>query len=123
MYVQFASGLPAATVDGEKLYVESGDRMIAEAERFYERFLTDDAAAFSIPAERAAGLDALLGADCGPCLAVKGQVTGPVSFGLMVTDREKKPIFYDPVGRDVLVKHLLRWRSGRSQRFPGCLRT
>lgn len=108
MYVQFASGLPAATVDGEKLYVESGDRMIAEAERFYERFLTDDAAPFSIPAERAAGLDALLGADCGPCLAVKGQVTGPVSFGLMVTDREKKPIFYDPVGRDVLVKHLLR---------------
>jgi hypothetical protein len=26
----------------------------------------------------------------------------------MVTDREKKPIFYDPVGRDILIKHLLR---------------
>lgn len=108
MYVQFASGLPAAAIDGEKLFVEGGDRMMAEAEAFYGRFLAGDAAPFSIPAERAAGLAALLAADRGPCLAVKGQVTGPVSFGLMVTDREKKPLFYDPVGRDVLVKHLLR---------------
>lgn len=108
MYVQFASGLPASAVDGEKLYVEGGDRMMAEAERFYERFLSEDAAPFSVPAERAAGLDALLAAGGGPFPAVKGQVTGPVSFGLMVTDRGKKPLFYDPVGRDVLVKHLLR---------------
>ncbi len=108
MYVQFASGLPASAIDGEKLYVEGGDRMMAEAEPFYERFLSGDTAPYSIPADRAAGLDALLAAGCGPCMAVKGQVTGPVSFGLMVTDREKKPLFYDPVGRDVLVKHLLR---------------
>lgn len=107
MYVQFASGLPAAAVDGEKFHVEGGDRMMAEAEPFYERFLSGDTAPFSIPAERAAGLHAFL-AGCGPCLAVKGQVTGPVSFGLMVTNREKRPLFYDPVGRDVLVKHLLR---------------
>lgn len=120
MYVQFASGLPAAAIDGEKLYVEGGDRMMAEAETFYERFLTGEAAPFSVPAERAAGLDTLLAADCGPCLAVKGQVTGPISFGLMVTDREKKPLFYDPVGRDVLIKHLLRvaqWQVGALSRL------
>ena len=108
MYVQFAAGLPASGLDGEKLFVDGGDRMMAEAERFYERFLSGESAPFSIPADRAAGLDALLAAGCGPCLAVKGQVTGPVSFGLMVTDRGKKPLFYDPVGRDVLIKHLLR---------------
>ncbi len=108
MYVQFAAGLPASGIDGEKLFVEGGDRMMAEAERFYELFLSEESAPFSIPPDRAAGLDALLAAGCGPCLAVKGQVTGPVSFGLMVTDRAKRPLFYDPVGRDVLVKHLLR---------------
>jgi len=120
MYVQFAAGLPAAAIDGEKLYVDGGNRMMMEAERFYERFLSEETAPFSIPPERAAGLDALLAAACGPCLAVKGQVTGPVSFGLMVTDREKKPIFYDPVGRDVLVKHLLRvaqWQVGALSRL------
>lgn len=120
MYVQFAAGLPASAIDGEKLCVEGGDRMMAEAEAFYERFLSEDAAPFFIPAERAAGLHALLAAGGGPCLAVKGQVTGPVSFGLMVTDREKKPLFYDPVGRDVLVKHLLRvaqWQVGALSRL------
>ncbi len=108
MYVQFAAGLPASAVDREKLYVEGGDRMMAEAEPFYERFLSGDVADFPVPADRAAGLDALLATARGPFAAVKGQVTGPVSFGLMVTDRGKKPLFYDPVGRDVLVKHLLR---------------
>ncbi len=120
MYVQFAAGLPASGIDGEKLFVEGGDRMMAEAERFYERFLSEESAPFSILADRAAGLDALLAADCGPCLAVKGQVTGPVSFGLMVTDRGKRPLFYDPVGRDVLVKHLLRvaqWQVGALSRL------
>jgi methionine synthase II (cobalamin-independent) len=40
----------------------------------------------------------------------------------MVTDREKKPLFYDPVGRDVLVKHLLRvaqWQVGALSRLSG----
>ena len=55
---------------------------------------------------------------------MKGQVTGPVSFGLMVCDREKKPIFYDPVGRDVLVKYLLRaaqWQAASLSRLSETL--
>ena len=108
MYIQYAAGLPGAVIDGEKLFVEGGERALAEAEAFYERFLAEDASSFAIPAERAAGLHALLASGSGPYAAVKGQVTGPVSFGLMVTDRDKKPLFYDPVGRDILVKHLLR---------------
>ncbi len=120
MYVQYAAGLPGAAIEGEKLLVESGEKAMAEAEAFYERFLSEDASSFAIPAERAAGLHRLLAADPGPCLAVKGQITGPVSFGLMVTDREKRPLFYDPVGRDILVKHLLRvaqWQVARLSRL------
>jgi len=108
MYLQYAAGLPGAAIVGEKLYVEGGEGTMPEAEAFYERFLSKDPASFAIPAERAAGLHRLLAEAEGPYSAIKGQVTGPVSFGLMITDREKKPIFYDPVGRDVLVKHLLR---------------
>ncbi len=108
MYIQYAEGLPGAVIEGEKLFVEGGESVLAEAESFYERFLAEDASSFAIPAERAAGLHALLAKGTGPYAAVKGQITGPVSFGLMVTDREKKPVFYDPVGRDLLVKHLLR---------------
>lgn len=120
MYVQYAAGLPGASIEGEKLYAESGEHSLAESEAFYERFLSGDASGFAIPAERAAGLERLLGAAPASILAVKGQVTGPVSFGLMVTDREKKPLFYDPVGRDILVKHLLRvaqWQVERLSRL------
>lgn len=108
MYVQYAAGLPGAAIEREKLYVSGGEAVLAEAEAFYERFLSEDPSSFAIPEERAAGLHRLLARAQGPYPAVKGQVTGPISFGLMITDREKKPLFYDPVGRDVLVKHLLR---------------
>jgi hypothetical protein len=108
MYAQYAAGLPGAAIEGERLYVEGGEGAMREAEAFYERFLLEDPAAFAMPAERAAGLHGLLAGAEGPFPAVKGQVTGPVSFGLMITDRKKKPIYYDPVARDILVKHLLR---------------
>lgn len=116
MYIQYADGLPASSIEGGKLTVEGGEKMMAEAEGFYGKYLAEDPSPFAIPPERAAGLARLLSAGGGPFRAVKGQVTGPVSFGLMVTDRGKRPIFYDPVGRDVLVKHLLRvaqWQVGR----------
>ncbi len=120
MYVQYAAGLPGASVDGEKLVVEGGERREAEALAFYERFLSEDPSSFAVPGDRAAGLHGLLAAGRGGSSAVKGQVTGPISFGLMVTDRGKKPIFYDPVGRDILVKHLLRvaqWQVGELSRL------
>ena len=108
MYAQFAAGLPGTVLDEERLVVEGGDAVMADAEAFYERFLSEELASFAIPAERAAGLHRFIETARGPYPAVKGQVTGPVSFGLMITDRMKKPLFYDPVGRDLLVKHLLR---------------
>jgi methionine synthase II (cobalamin-independent) len=122
MYVQYAAGLPGASIEGGRLYVEGGEEALVDTENFYERFLLGDAASFSIPADRAAGLYALLSSAGGPYPAVKGQVTGPVSFGLTVTDRKKKPIFYDPVVRDVLVKHLLRvaqWQVSVLSRLSG----
>ncbi|HEX7594630.1 MAG TPA: methionine synthase, partial [Anaerolineae bacterium] len=39
---------------------------------------------------------------------IKGQVTGPISFGLKVVDQNLRPMLYDDALRDVLVKHLAR---------------
>jgi len=120
MYVQFAAGLPASDLSGGKLLVESGEAMMAGAEEFYARYLSGELDPFAIPADRAAGLDRFLALSGGTYPAVKGQITGPVSFGLMVTDRGKRPLYYDPMGRDVLVKHLLRvaqWQVGRLARL------
>ncbi len=122
MCVQFGAGLPGAAVEGERLFVEGGDALLARAEVFYERFLSGETAPFAVPPDRAAGLDRFLAAARGPYPAVKGQVTGPVSFGLLATDRAKRPLFYDPVGRDILVKHLLRtaqWQVARLKAVAG----
>ena len=120
MYPQFAAALPGAERIGERLTMKTGEAFLPDAEEFYGTFLSGDPSPFAIPPERAAGLHAFLEAGAGPFPAVKGQVTGPVSFGLMVCDREKKPVFYDPVGRDVLVKYLLRvaqWQAERLRRL------
>jgi methionine synthase II (cobalamin-independent) len=120
MYPQYAAALPGAGMAGGKLFMESGEGLLPGAEAFYEEFLSGALEPFGLPVERAAGFHELLGTAKGPFPAVKGQVTGPVSFGLMVCDREKRPIFYDPVGRDVLVKYLLRaaqWQAARLSRL------
>jgi methionine synthase II (cobalamin-independent) len=41
-----------------------------------------------------------------PPVAVKGQVTGPVTFGLGLKDRQARPVFYDLHARDAAVKLL-----------------
>ena len=122
MYPQFAAALPGAELVGERLTMKSGEALLPDAEAFYAAFLAGDLPSFAIPADRASGLHALLDSAAGPFPAVKGQMTGPVSFGLMVCDREKKPVFYDPVGRDVLVKYLLRvaqWQVSQLRRLSG----
>jgi len=39
-------------------------------------------------------------------LAIKGQVTGPISWGLTVTDENRRPVLYDEVLADAVAKHL-----------------
>ena len=87
MYVQFSEGLPGLVLDRaqERLYVLDEvppDDLI----RFVEQVEADDPDAFAISPDYAAGLPAMLEAVAGSRPPyIKGQVTGPVSFGLTVT--------------------------------------
>jgi len=73
----------------------SGD-IYVELERFYERLLADDLEYFAITREYAAGLwvfiDRLWRHRPAALDYVKGQITGPISFGLMITDERKRSI-------------------------------
>ena len=47
---------------------------------------------------------------------VKGQLVGPISLGFQVTDTQKRPCFYNPALREILVKTLAahaRWQTER----------
>jgi hypothetical protein len=37
---------------------------------------------------------------------IKGQVTGPVSWGLVVGDQDRKPVLYDDILAEAVAKHL-----------------
>ena len=39
-------------------------------------------------------------------IAVKGQITGPFTYGTSILDREKRCAFYDETSRDILIKGL-----------------
>ncbi len=113
MYAQFSERLPSVQIDlaHEWMGAVIGDDLLTETEDFYARYLnTEDLSAFATHPEYASGLYALCEEPDALRAArwIKGQVTGPISFGLRVTDQNLRPILYDDTLRDVLVKHLAR---------------
>ena len=123
MYVQFSSALPAVILDDEreKIYFEVREDISADLEKFYEKYLADDLEAFSIPAAYSDGFNKHLAYFSGvEGQWIKGQVTGPVSFGLTVTDQDLRSILYHEFLADVIVKNtvmIARWQIKELQKI------
>ena len=79
MYVQFSEGFPGITVDEENIYVDSSQDLAPALEKLYNSYLENDITEYTISPEYAAGLHAFLSMKIETPLAVKGQVTGPIS--------------------------------------------
>ena len=118
MYVQYSAMLPALVVDeaGEKVYFDTSGDWTSGLEQFYERYLADEVDAFTLTPEYAQGFFEMLSIAAGRPLKhgwIKGQVTGPVSFGLTVTDQELRASLYNEMLADVIVKNMAmnaRWQ-------------
>ncbi len=130
MYVQYGEGLPGLVVDeeGRRVYCEDPDDHWDDVEEFLRDCEEGRSERFAISPHRAAGLhsfvEALKGGE-GAYPLVKGQVTGPFSFGLTVTGADGRPIIYDETYADLLVRLLgakARWMrdllasTGRARR-------
>ena len=121
MYVQYSEGLPGAVVDGQeqRIYFRRGDALYAELEPFYQALIEEDVERFAITADYARGLGLFL--ETVPRLNprpkwVKGQVTGPFSFAMTVTDQDKRSLAYDPDLYEVAVQGMAmkaRWLARR----------
>ena len=116
MYVQFSNGLPCLVINrkAEKIVFNIQGDFLGEIENFYVRYLAEDLDSFALPQEYAEGFYRLLDvvADANPEW-IKGQVTGPVSFGLTVTDQALRASLYNDHLRDVIVKQMAtvaRWQ-------------
>jgi len=107
MYAQYSEHLPGVVIKDEKIYLEK-ERAYDEMESFYQDYLNGELEPFAISPEYAQGFYALLerSNDLGNAVAIKGQVTGPISFGLQVTFQDKRAIIYDDMLRDAMVKNI-----------------
>lgn len=118
MYIQYSEGMPAAVVDaaGRSIYFDSGTAPEAMAE-FYEHYLAGEVEFCAITADYARAFPLLMERLPLPeARFVKGQVTGPASFGLTVTDESRQPILYHADLFEAIVKTLAlkgRWQAER----------
>lgn len=115
MYVQFVECMPAVRID------ESGRRAFFDVEHapdemaiFYELLFEGNADFCGIGPEFARGFHEFLKKPL-PQKArfIKGQVTGPCSFGLTMTDADGKPVLYHDDLFEALIKALAlkgRWQ-------------
>ncbi len=109
MYVQYSEGFPGVVIEENKIFIDRSQDLDKPLEKLYAAYLDNDFNKYSISAEYAAGLHSFLSLTNLSPLAVKGQITGPVTWGLTVTDDSRRAIIYDEVLGDAVAK-LLRLR-------------
>jgi methionine synthase II (cobalamin-independent) len=106
MYVQYSEGFPGVVLQENRIFVDRTKDLTKPLEQLYTAYLANDFEKYPITVEYAAGLHHFLSLTSLSPLAVKGQVTGPVSLGLTVTDNNRQPIIYDDTLADAAAKML-----------------
>lgn len=133
MIAQFQPGFPGLKLEKDKYFIDTSDPCFDDdLLEFYEDYIavkegeTDlEGSRFSMSADTAGGFFAFmerLQAHPDHPVAVKGQITGPITFGLGLTDQSGKAVFYNEQLRDAAVKLLAqkaRWQVKNLSGF-GC---
>lgn len=118
MYAQFSQNLPGVTIDenAKEIYINTAkDTYPRELEAAYEHYLAEDLDYFAITEDYACGLYEFIRRPSSVFRIpfIKGQIIGPISFGLTVTDQNKRAGIYNEEFRDCLTKVLAaraRWQ-------------
>ena len=97
--------------------VNRAQDLTRKLEQFYTDYFANDFSKYTLSPEYAAGFQAFPDAlrKLTP-RAVKGHVTGPISWGLTVTDETGKGIIYDETFGDVVPK-FLRMKASRQEQI------
>jgi len=131
MLAQFLPGMPGLTIEKDKAFINTSSKNFdADLLMFYEDYLSvveqkKDlfSSRFAMSKNAATGffefMNQLDGLSDLPC-ALKGQITGPVTFGTGVCDQDGKAIFYNEQLRDAAVKLLslkAAWQARQLLKF------
>jgi methionine synthase II (cobalamin-independent) len=105
MVIQFSEGFPGIAIKGDKIHLRPSANFEGELEQIHIDCEQDNAHKYGISTEYAAGLYAFLSKAAGSKI-VKGQVTGPVTWGLTVTRQDGLGILYDDTLAETAAKFL-----------------
>ncbi|MGB6874075.1 MAG: methionine synthase [Dehalococcoidia bacterium] len=105
MIIQFSEGFPGVVIDGDKIHIEPSADFESELEQIHIDCEQDNAREYGISPEYAAGLHDFLSKATGSKI-VKGQVTGPITWGLRVTSQDGLGILYDETLAETAAKFL-----------------
>jgi methionine synthase II (cobalamin-independent) len=106
MYAQYSEGFPGVEVSDNSIQINASQDLSQSLEQLYTAYLENDTDAYPISPEYAAGLNHFLSLGGLSPLAVKGQVTGPVTWGLTVADENRRAVIYDDFLGDAVAKLL-----------------
>ncbi len=124
MMVQFLPGIPGVVENQDRVFIDTSKSTFEDdLLKFYEDYLAIteggsplDGTRFVLTPETARGfftlLDMMKSAPRFP-VALKGQITGPMTLATGLTDQHKRALFYDDRLLDVVVKNLAmkaRWQ-------------
>ena len=116
MYAQFSEGFPGIVLEDDRIWIDRSRDLSDPLESLYADYLGGVVERGAVAHDYADGLYLFLETIGGQNpKAVKGQITGPISFGLTVTDQDRRPVLYDEVLADALAKHL-RLKAAWQQR-------
>jgi methionine synthase II (cobalamin-independent) len=125
MMIQFLPGIPGVVKNQDRVFIDTSESSFEDdLLKFYEDYLAIteggspiDGTRFVLTPETARGfftlLDVMKSARQSP-VALKGQITGPVTLATGSTDQHGRALFYDDRLLDVVVKNLAmkaRWQA------------
>ncbi len=127
MILQFSQGFPNLKCDEREqtVWVDTAWGFDQEVDRFYGWLEEGALEPFQIKEDFAKGIgfpETLASTDYRKKIRyIKGQITGPITFGLTLTDREQRAVFYEPTLREILIKHLSSKAQWMEKRFNDLL--
>ncbi|SPF43040.1 conserved hypothetical protein [Syntrophobacter sp. SbD1] len=107
MYVQAAEHFPGIQADMEKRTIRfSMEKFIAELEQALAHF--DEPEFFDVSETYSSVYHQFLKMDLSSRPAIRGQLEGPISFGLNVVDQDKRPILFDDTVRSFMLDFMAK---------------
>jgi len=120
MYIQYSEGFPGIVTDSEKIRLERAPDFDIKLERLYSDSFEGNSDSYRVSKEYAAGLYSFASGQKSKIPVAKGQLIGPISWGLCVTDNSGKGIIYDDTLADAIGR-FLRLKASWQEKFLGSI--